>query len=112
MRDQNQPKECNVSWAFAITNSMAISFNKLFKNQFPQIVLSAQELINCSGQDVSCEYSEDDNIRVDLVLDYLVRKGVTDESCNNYHADTSKSCSAFDRCKDCRHEGCFSTDYY
>ena len=46
------------------------------------------------------------------ILKYLVKNGVTDETCNNYHADVTKKCDSLFRCKDCNHSGCFSTDYY
>lgn len=104
-RNQNQPKACDASWAFATTTTISTLFNLQKKGAFPEIVLSPQMLINCSPQDVdfSCEYNKS-KISIETVLKHLTDNGVTDESCNNYHASDEKSCSDLNICKDC-HNG-------
>ncbi len=58
MRNQNQPKVCDVSWAFATTTAMGISFNLLKENQFPLVVLSPQMLMNCHSDKFTCDDSK------------------------------------------------------
>ncbi len=104
-RNQNQPKACDASWAFATTTTMSTLFNLQKKGAFPEVVLSPQMLINCSPKDVdfSCEYNKS-KIQIESVLKHLTDVGVTDESCNNYYASDEKNCSDLNICKDC-HNG-------
>ena len=49
----SKPQNCSVSWAFAITNSIEYAIMKMYFEQYDQIVdvsLSAQELIDCVGE--------------------------------------------------------------
>ena len=116
-RNQNQPKPCNSSWAFAITSSMSTQFNHRLSNKFPQVVLSPQMLMNCSQQEFSCDYSKK-NPEMEKVLSQLKENGVSEEGCNNYWADEERNCSHLNRCKDCSHGDsdihdsfCFAKDY-
>ena len=50
----SKPQNCSVSWAFAITNSIEYAIKKMYFEEYDQIVevsLSAQELIDCVGED-------------------------------------------------------------
>ena len=50
----SKPQNCSVSWAFAITNSIEYAIMKMYFEEYDQIVevsLSAQELIDCVGED-------------------------------------------------------------
>ena len=99
-RDQNQPTACDASWAFAPTTAMAIQFNYLLENKFPQVVLSPQMLMNCHSNQLNCSYKTHQPKMLD-VLAQLKNMGVSEEGCNNYYANTSKDCSALNKCKDC-----------
>ena len=49
----SKPQNCSVSWAFAITNSIEYAIKKMYFEEYDQIVevsLSAQELIDCVGE--------------------------------------------------------------
>ena len=60
----SKPQNCSVSWAFAITNSIEYAIKKMYFEEYDQIVevsLSAQELIDCvgeNGEDSDGEYDE------------------------------------------------------
>ena len=60
----SKPQNCSVSWAFAITNSIEYAIMKMYFEHYDQIVevsLSAQELIDCvgeNGEDSDGEYDE------------------------------------------------------
>ena len=60
----SKPQNCSVSWAFAITNSIEYAIKKMYFEHYDQIVdvsLSAQELIDCvgeNGEDSDGEYDE------------------------------------------------------
>ena len=117
MRNQNQPKKCNVSWAFATTSAMAAQFNHKLSNLFPQVVLSPQMLMNCSEQEFSCDYSKAVP-DMEKVLNQLKEQGVVEEGCNNFWANEERSCSNLNKCKDCQpgedlhHFKCYPKDYY
>jgi len=105
IRNQNQPKVCDASWAFAITSTMSTIFNLKKKGAFPEVVLSPQMLIDCAPQEVdfSCEYGKS-KIPIEDVFTHLTNVGVTDETCNNYHASEERKCEELNKCKDC-HNG-------
>lgn len=117
-RDQNQPKFCDASWAFAVTAAMAAQFN--FKSQTvgPAVSLSAQMLMSCAGTGFSCAYGKAD-IDMAKLLESLKTDGAADDSCTNYFASDANTCKAQNRCKDC-HNGesilnpmiCQSLDYH
>ena len=104
-RNQNQPRPCDASWAFAITSAMATQFNLKKFGSFPEIVLSPQMLINCAPEEVpfDCTYNSSPVV-LEPILDFVKANGVSDESCNNYHASDKKTCSKADQCQDC-HNG-------
>lgn len=105
IRNQNQPKACDASWAFAATSTMSTLFNLQRKGVFPEIVLSPQMLINCAPDSIkfSCNYNSP-LVDMEKVFQALNTVGVTDETCNNYHASDEKNCSDLNQCMDC-HNG-------
>lgn len=104
-RNQNQPKACDASWAFATTSTLSALFNVQKKGAFPEVVLSPQMLINCAPDTIkfSCTYGATP-VAIEEVFKHLQNFGVSDESCNNYFASDEKNCTALNQCKDC-HNG-------
>lgn len=98
-RNQNQPKVCDASWAFAVTSAMSALFNFNNKGKALEVNLSPQMLINCAQQDFNCKNA--DAFNIEQTLDQLKTFGVAEESCNNYYADYTKDCSNMNKCKDC-----------
>mgnify|MGYP003588376631 CR=1 FL=1 len=117
-RDQNQPKPCDSSWAFAIANAMATQFNAKSSVKSPLVSLSAQMLMNCGGSGFKCAYGE---VEIDMpkILEGLKKDGLSHDSCTNYFSSDEQVCKAQTRCKDC-HNGenilnpmkCESLDYH
>lgn len=105
IRDQNQPKGCDASWAFAATTAMSIHFNIQNNGGFPETVLSPQSLINCTPASIpfKCNYGSNNSLKITDVFEVLKSKGVSDESCNHYHGDDTKECSDMNQCKDCHY---------
>jgi len=105
IRNQNQPRPCDASWAFATTSTMSTLFNLQRKGAFPDIVLSPQMLINCAPASIkfNCTYATS-SVNIEQVLQTLNTVGVSDETCNNYHGSDEKNCSDLNQCMDC-HNG-------
>lgn len=99
IRDQNQPRQCDSSWAFAIAAAMATQFNFIRKDAYPFVSLSAQMLMKCSTTKFTCAYGQN-NINIVDALE-SAKAGVSDDSCNNYTGDDTKTCKGQDKCKDC-----------
>ena len=101
-RNQNFPRPCSASWAFAITSVMATQINVKKVEKFPTTVLSPQMLINCAPESVpfQCSYSGAE-VNMDSVLTHLLTNGIADETCSNYVADDSKVCDKINQCKRC-----------
>ena len=54
----SKPQNCSVSWAFAVTNSIEYAIKKYYIDEFDlavEVALSAQELIDCVGQEHGIE---------------------------------------------------------
>jgi cathepsin X len=102
IRNQNQPKICDSSFAFAATSVMSTLFNIKTQGAFPEVVLSPQQLINLLPDNIpfNCTYGSLQG-KIEDVLEHLKNTGVADESCNNYHADDAKDKSELAKCKDC-----------
>lgn len=121
VRNQNQPHQCGVSWAFAITSSMADQFNALRSLEFPEVVLSPQMLLSCHSTEVNktCAYSNSiENADIKRTLDNIIEFGVSRESCNNWSSNDKETCDAQAECKDCANgeninnkPNCFPRDF-
>ena len=122
VRNQNQPRPCGASWAFAIASSMSDQFNARKDNNYPEVVLSPQMLMSCFADSDSktCDYEEKaSNFDMETMLLSLKDSGLSDESCNNWNAATHETCDKQAKCKDCangeniHHEAnCFSRDFH
>lgn len=122
IRNQNQPTKCGASWAFAIASSMSDQFNARGHVDFPEVVLSPQMLMTCGSSETNrtCDYSEEANVKdVESTLNHLLKDGISDESCNNWFANTTKACDNLAKCMDCMNgeniqnePNCFSRDYH
>jgi cathepsin X len=97
-KNQHIPVYCGSCWAQGSTSSIADRFNIMRNNQFPQIDLSAQEIINCeAGGD--CNGGNPGG-----VYEFAFTTGIADSSCEQYVAKNAKSadiCSALNTCRDC-----------
>ena len=122
IRNQNQPKQCGASWAFAITSAMSDQFNSIRHLEFPEVVLSPQMLLTCqsSSKNKTCAYSNSiENADMQETLDRLKEYGISDESCNNWYSNSTDKCTNLTKCKDCANgenihnePNCFSRDYH
>lgn len=122
MRNQNQPTKCGASWAFAIASSISDQFNARSHHDFPEVVLSPQMLMTCGSTSTNktCDYTVSPNeTEIETTLNHLIANGVSDESCNNWHANTTKECDNLAKCMDCANgeniknePNCFSRDYH
>ena len=122
VRNQNQPVSCGASWAFAVASSISDQFNARKTTEFPEVVLSPQMLLTCASteKNKTCDFqmnSADSDIEASL--ENLKSFGLSDESCNNWHANTDETCNNLTKCMDCangeniHHEAnCFSRDYH
>ena len=122
VRNQNQPKICGASWAFATASAISDQFNARKTSEFPEVVLSPQMLLTCASTEKNrtCDYmNKPDDSEIEASLENLKSFGLSDESCNNWHANTDEQCDKLRKCMDCangeniHHEAnCFSRDYH
>ena len=117
-RNQNQPKVCNSSWAFAVTSSLGIYFNLINVNiKKSQYVFSPQMLMDCVEFNFSCDYNKNFE-EIEKVFEHLKSFGVSDEGCNNYTSNDEGFCKKINKCSDCKFgifldkRDCFSKDYH
>eukprot|EP00827_Trimyema_finlayi_P002942 TRINITY_DN261_c0_g1_i14.p1 TRINITY_DN261_c0_g1~~TRINITY_DN261_c0_g1_i14.p1 ORF type:complete len:711 (-),score=357.79 TRINITY_DN261_c0_g1_i14:19-2013(-) len=95
--NQHIPTYCGSCWAQGSVAAMADRFNILQKNQFPQVNLAVQVIVNCRAGG-SCHGG--DHIGV---YKFFHDKGVPDTSCQQYTALDPKKfdCSAIQTCETC-----------
>lgn len=102
-RNQNNPLSCESSWAQAATSALNDRFALLKNASHPEVVLSAQVLLNCVGKkreacrggDVASAYA------------YILKRGLPDESCSPYEA-RANDCSEIHTCKSCWPDRCYA----
>jgi cathepsin X len=96
-RNQHLPIYCGSCWAHGTTSSVADRINILRKNQFPQMAISVQVLINCYAGG-SCNGGNPLDVYA-----FGKKEGLPEETCQNYDARNPKEfeCSDIQRCKDC-----------
>merc|ERR1711939_310903 len=101
-RNQHIPQYCGACWAFGSLSALNDRIKIMRKNQWPDIVLSPQHIINC-GSGGTCKGGNHF-----LAYKWMIKgDGVVDETCAPYEAKNHQ-CSAERVCKDCKHSGgCF-----
>lgn len=96
-KNQHIPVYCGSCWAQGTTSSLADRWNIIRRNQFPQVALSPQAIINCDAGG-SCEGGDPMG-----VFEFAHSTGIPDETCQSYEAKdpTSFDCSPIQQCKTC-----------
>lgn len=122
LRNQNQPKKCGASWAFAVASAMSDQFNYIAHPTFPLKTLSPQMLMTCMADEDqrNCGYQEKaEDANIEKLLEKLKTDGLSDETCNNWFANTTNKCDKLARCMDCANgedihnkPNCFSRNYH
>ena len=79
-------------------------------------------LLTCISGDTNrtCSYSNSiENSEMQTTLEQLKQRGISDESCNNWHSNDKETCNNLARCKDCANgenihnePNCFSRDFH
>jgi len=94
LRNQHLPQYCGSCWAFAATSAVGDRIKILRNNQWPEVNLAPQVLLNCGtagtcgGGDSSAAYA------------YMAQNGIPDETCAPYEA-ADYNCTAINICKTC-----------
>nr|QBH22551.1 cathepsin 36 [Philasterides dicentrarchi] len=96
--NQHVPKYCGSCWAQAALSSIADRVNIMRGNQFPQLALSVQAVLNCK-QGGTCN----GGLSYDL-YEILALQGVPEMTCQVYLSEDPDitDCSPIQNCKNCQ----------
>lgn len=95
-RNQHIPQYCGSCWAHGPTSSLGDRLNILRNASFPQINLSPQVVIDCSGPlGGTCNGGNAAGVYL-----YAEKNGLPDETCQNYEA-RNQPCAPLGRCETC-----------
>ena len=92
-QNQYSPDECGSCWAHAAASALSDRIKRLRNASWPDIVLSAQVLLNCADQQCTCDGG--DPYRA---YEYIYTQGVPDASCAAYTASV-QSCTDVHTCR-------------
>ena len=104
IRNQNFPRLCHVSWAFALTTAMSVQFNILKKGVHPEVVLSPQNVVHKRPENSGYTCEDASKFNIETMFEHLKTQGVSDEGCNNWYADDKVRTDNLAECMDC-HNG-------
>jgi len=92
----------------AATSALADRIKIARNGAWPELLLSAQSLINCqNGGNCSGGYS------LDAYRSINEMKGVPEETCQNYMSrDSNSTCSDIQKCQVCSSKGCSAAKKY
>ncbi|GAQ86878.1 Cysteine proteinases superfamily protein [Klebsormidium nitens] len=93
-KNQHIPQYCGSCWAFGTTSAMSDRIRIANNAAFPEVMLSAQVLINCRGGG-SCHGGNPL-----AVYEYMHEHGLPDETCQNYEA-IDGVCRPYGVCETC-----------
>lgn len=96
-RNQHSPQYCGSCWAFAATSALGDRIKISRKGSWPEIVLAPQVLLNCLGNQSSCNGGSPS-----LAYEYIRTHGIPDETCAPYEAK-DLPCTPENICKVCQY---------
>jgi len=101
IRNQMIPIFCGSCWAFAATSALNDRFKIFRNNQFPDVQISPQHLLNC-GDAGDCNGGSSY-----YAYKWIMENGISDETCAPYQA-SDFSCDPINICRICHSDqrGC------
>jgi cathepsin X len=105
VRNQHVLRYCGSCWSHAAVSSLSDRLSIVRKGQWPNVLLSVQHIIDCSGAGTCHGGSA-------LKTFYYIHKhGISDETCN-YYVGVDQKCDALAHCNTCNRTGCYPVKEY